>query len=470
MSPEQWLKTPGLERTLLARVSYLNSGEKTENFSTHPFVSAANDTPAHTPFDDLVISAPKFSRKMNGFNGSSTPSRSEVSLISNDFSNVLLAGNVFNGKVDFFIGDDKWDFNSFVHISSHVAERITTSKGELKLETRDVSRQLDRPIPNEIYSSGTAKGQSMPLCFGTCLNVEPVLEDAAAHIYRVNFTRVNDVIEVRDNGMAVAFTKNNELGVFTLNQAPVGRITADVQGYQSAVFSQTPGEIINALFDVFDTNNIVPNTASLPTYPLGIYRKTETTMREVLDTICKSLNAYHYYTRDRQFVAAVMPVISGTASELLTLEDVEADGVRIRKTIEPSNKIIVKFAKNNTVQVDGLAGGVSAEKRAIYSKKHQSVEATNSLPDYPDAKPIYIETCLVYEADANALATNIATMFSVKRTVYQIAALATPFLFELGQEIELTHWEYGFENGDNGIVIGLEDNPIDGEVTVELWQ
>jgi hypothetical protein len=61
-------------------------------------------------------------------------------------------------------------------------------------------------------------------------------------------------------------------------------------------------------------------------------------------------------------------------------------------------------------------------------------------------------------------------MFSVKRTVYEIAALATPFLFELGQEIELTHWEYGFEQGVNGIVIGLEDNPIEGEVRVELWK
>ena len=62
------------------------------------------------------------------------------------------------------------------------------------------------------------------------------------------------------------------------------------------------------------------------------------------------------YTRDRQFVAAVMPTITGTASEQLTLEDAEADGVRIRKTIEPSNKIIVNFARNNTVQNRWLSG------------------------------------------------------------------------------------------------------------------
>ena len=231
---------------------------------------------------------------MNGVNGSSTPSRSEVSLINNQFSTGLLAGNVFNGNVDFFIGDDEWDFSSFVQISSHVAERITTSQDDLKLETRDVSRQLDKTIPNSIYSAGTAQGQSMPLCFGTCLNIEPVLENDASHLYRVNFTQVNDILQVRDNGIAVAFTKDNAQGTFTLNQAPVGRITADVQGYKSTTFAQTPGEIISALFAVFDTNNIVPNTNSLPAYHLGIYRKNETTMREVIDTICKSLNAYHY--------------------------------------------------------------------------------------------------------------------------------------------------------------------------------
>jgi hypothetical protein len=470
MTPEQWLKTPGLERTLLTRVTYLQDGEKTDNFSTHPFVSSGSDTPAHTPFDDSIVSTPKFSRKMNGIIGSSTPSRSEISLINNAFSNNLLKGNVFNGKVDFFIGNNEWDFSSFVHISSHVSEGAIPSSGELKLETRDVSRQLDKSIPNQIYSTGIAKGQSMPLCFGTCLNIEPVLENNTTHTYRVNFTKVNDITDVRDNGIPVTFTKDNDNGVFSLLAPPVGRITADVEGYKTDVFLQTPGEIINALFDVFDNNDIVPNTAGLPNYSLGIYRKKETTLREVIDTICKSTNAYHYYTRDRQFIAAVIPTISGSASDLLTLEDVEAEGVSIRKTIEPSNQVFVKFAKNYTVQTDGLAGGVSAENRAVFSKEYESVDAINTLPNFPDAKPIYIETCLVNEADSNALAFSIAAMFSEKRTVYQVAALATPFLFELGQEIELTYLEFGFEEGANGIVISLEDNPIDGEVVVELWQ
>lgn len=470
MTPEQWLKTPGLERTLLTRVSYLNNGKQTAYFSTHPFVSSLSDSPAHMPFDDLVIDSPTFSRKMNGVNGSSTPSRSEVSLVKNTFSNALLSGNVFNGNVDFFIGDDEWDFSSFVHISSHVAERVTSNQDELKLETRDVSLQLDKAIPNALYSTGIAQGQSMPICFGTCLNIEPVLENESTHVYRVNFTKIHDITQVRDNGISVAFTKNNNNGTFTLNQPPVGRITADVKGYKSTTFAQTPSDIITALFAEFDTNNITPNTLSLPAYAIGIYRKTETTLREVLDTICTSLNAYHYYTRSRQFVAAVMPTITGTAAELLTLEDVEADGVSIRKTIEPSNKIIVNYAKNYTLQTGDLAGGVTAANRALYSNQYKSAEAVNLLPNYPDATPVYIDTCLVNEVDAIALATSVAAMYSVKRTIYEVSALATPFLFELGQEIELTHWEYGFENGANGIVIGLDDNPIDGEVTVELWQ
>jgi len=457
MTPAQWLKTPGLERTLLAKVSYLNNGNKTAYFSTHPFVSAATDSPAHTPFDDLVIDSPTFSRKMNGVNGSSTPSRSQVSLINNVFSKDLLVGNIFNGEVDFFIGDEEWDFSEFIHISAHVAERATTNKTDFTLETRDVSRQLDKEI-------------SDILCFGTCFNIEPDLEDAATYQYRVNFTQVNNITDVRDNGISVAFTKDNAQGTFTLNQPPVGRVTADVEGYKSITFAQTPGAIITALFTNFDTNNSAPNTTSLPAYPIGIYRKSGTTLREILDVICKSLNAYHYYTRDRQFVAAVMPTISGVASELLTLDDLDDEGVSIRKTIEPANKVIVNFAKNYTVQTDGLAGGVSAVNRALYSKEYQEIEAINTLPNYPDAEPVYIDTCLVNEVDAIALATSVAAMFSVKRTIYKIAALATPFLFELGQEIELNYYEYNFENGANGIVIGLEDNPINGEVTVELWQ
>ena len=63
MTPEQWLKTPGLERALLVKVNYLHNGSKTAYFSTHPFVSSPTDSPAHTPFDDLVVSTPRFSRK-----------------------------------------------------------------------------------------------------------------------------------------------------------------------------------------------------------------------------------------------------------------------------------------------------------------------------------------------------------------------------------------------------------------------
>jgi hypothetical protein len=76
----------------------------------------------------------------------------------------------------------------------------------------------------------------------------------------------------------------------------------------------------------------------------------------------------------------------------------------------------------------------------------------------------------VNEVDAVLVATDKAAIASVKRTVYEVNALAAPFAFDLGQEVELTYWDYGFENGKTAIVIALDDNPVDGEVTVELWR
>lgn len=470
MTPQQWLQTPSKQRTLLAKVSYLNNGLKTAYLSTAPFVSLPTDNPANQPFDDFIIEPPKFSRRMGIFSSKSSASFSALPLFAHALLTDLANANVYKQQVDYLIGDNEWPLADFIAIGSQLAERVMPSGDEITVEMRDPSIKLDKLIDTGTFTSGANTGKAKPLCIGDVFNIEPVLENVATHKYRVHYDSVNDITEVRDNGISVTYTKTNADGSFLLNQAPVGRITCDVQGAKPVTYLQYPGDVINWLLTTFVGEVNIADLSVLPNYTLGIYQREPNTVRATIDLICKSINGYHFYSRTAQFVAAIFANTTGITSVLLTLDDVEADGVRLRQSIEPANKVVVNYRQNFTPQSDGLAGGVSATNRDLFSKEYQTADADNVLPDYPEAQPININTCLVNGVDATSVATAKAAIASIKRNVYEVQALAAPFTFELGQEIKLTYWDFGFKNGQTGIVIALGDNPIDGEVTVELWR
>lgn len=470
MTPLQWLQSPSKQRTLLAQVSYLKDGLKTAYLSTAPFTSLPSDVPANIPFDDFIIETPRFSRRMGIFSGKSSASRSSLSLFAHPLLNDLENGNVFKQQVDYLIGDNEWPLSDFITIGSQLAESVVPSGDEISVEMRDPSLKLDKLIDTGTFLTGANAGKPKPLCIGDVLNIEPVLEDAPTHKYCVNYIAVNAITEVRDNGVSVSFTPDLASGNFVLNQAPVGRITCNVQGVNPTTYLQYPGEVISWLLTTFVSETNIADLSVLPNYVIGIYQREPRTLRATIDHICNSINGYHFYSRTTQFIAKTFVSTTNIASDLLTLDDIEAEGVRVRQSIVPSSKILVNYRQNFTLQSDGLAGGVSASDRDLYSKEFQSTEIINTLPDYPEAQPLKFDTCLVNLADAVLVATDKATIASVKRTVYEVNALAAPFTFELGQEVELTYWDYGFENGQTGIVIALDDNPIDGEVTVELWR
>lgn len=470
MTIEKWLQTPGKQRTLLATVNYLHNGAKTAYLATAPFVSLPSDFPANIPFDDFIVESPKFSKSMNIFSSGSTASRSALALFAHESLTPLLTGNVFKGEVTYLLGDEAWPLADFVVIAKQLAERVTARNDEFSVEMRDPSLKLDKVIDTGTFATGANTGKAKPVCIGEVFNIEPVLEDAATHKYRVHFGAIEDVTEVRDNGLAIAITRNNADGSFTLNQAPVGRITCDVKGAKPVTYLQHPFEVITWLLTTFVNETSIADLSALPLYKLGIYQREPRSVRTVIDRICKSIVGYHMYSRTGQFVAATMPDVTGVAAHQLTFDDVAEDGVTIRKTIEPVLQVLVNYRQNYTPQSDGLAGGVTAVNRELFSQDYQTNIVTNNLPDYPDAQPLTLKTCLVESTDAVAVATKLAAMHGVKRTVYSVDALASPFLFDLGDEVTLNYWDYGLINGLNAIVIGLDDNPVDGEVVVELWR
>jgi len=470
MTPEQWLKDPRQERCLLAKINYLYGGVKQAYVGTHSYSSLPEDTPANQAFDELLMDTPSFSRRMGIFTGRTSAARSTLGLFAHSWLDDLLAGNVFDQAVELFIGDKDWPLSSFIQISEQLIERAVAQNDLIRIETRDSSLKLDKVIDTGTFSTGANKGKAKPLCVGDVFNIEPVLEDAATHRYRAHFDAVDDIPDVRDNGLSVSFTKDVANGSFNLSQAPTGKITCNVRGAKPSDYLQYPAEVISWLLTRFASETKIGDLSSLPTVKIGIYQREPKKVRGLIDLICASCNAYHYYSRLGQFNVGLMPELTNSFTKELTLDDIQENGLRIRKTIEPVSKVVVNYRQNHTEQSSALAGSIDAATRELFSNKYQSVEAVNDLPDYPNAQPITIDTCLVELTDAQALASSKALAASVKRTIYEVNAFGAPFLFELGDEINVTAWGYGFSSGKTAIVTALTDDPINGEVTLELWR
>jgi len=473
ISTAQWLAAPEKHRTLLVKINYLNEGEHTLYLSTSAFISLPGDAPANTPFDDFILEPPVFSKGISLFSQGTVASRSLLTLFAHDRLVPLFTGSVFKREITYLLGDKDWPLADFIVIAKQLGERVIANADEFSVEVRDPSLKLDNIIDTGFFSTGVNANKAKPLCIGEVLNIEPLLEDAANHKYCVNYGAVEDIVEVRDNGLAVGVTKNNSTGTFTLNQAPTGRITCDVKGAKPSSYLQYPTQIITWLLTTFSGEQPegIGDLSSLPAYKVGIYQREPSTVRSVIDLLCQSVVGYHTYNRQGQFIAKTMPLIDAAATDahLLTLDDILKEGAVLSRVIEPADKINVQYRLNYTHQADGLAGGVSESDRALFGQEYLTKTVVNAVSDNLGLLPVTRQTCLVLESDAALVANRLANMYSVKRFIHQIDALAVPFVFELGDQVKFFYDDFLLKTGREGIVVYLADNPVEGEVTVEIW-
>jgi len=209
-----------------------------------------------------------------------------------------------------YVGDATWPRRDFRQIFDGTIEDIDSSvRDTVNVRLRDKLYRLDMPLSDmKVGGTGPNASRLVPITFGECHNITPVLVSQASLIY-VYHTRVTErVIEVRDNGIPVAF--NFLAGApasFQLQKQPFGRITCSVQGDRTAggVFGTgyvssvaaltqrlmkewgteknnrfTAEDIDVSNFNYFDTRNKAP---------VGLYATERTTVLDACQQIAGSV-------------------------------------------------------------------------------------------------------------------------------------------------------------------------------------
>ena len=157
-------------------------------------------------------------------------------------------------------------------------------------------------------------GKPKPLCFGHCLNVRPVLVSPNLLTYQVHGGGPIQAIDaVYDKGVELVgpagpgpqYSVDLERGTFTLNQQPIGEITADVRGDATdEAYVETVADVMARLVTTYgpleaaelDTATFDALNLSAPS-AIGLYITTERNTLEVLDELINSIGGFYGFDR-----------------------------------------------------------------------------------------------------------------------------------------------------------------------------
>lgn len=480
----KWLKADGKARVLLVEADAYSGGVTTRYLSNKSFVSSPASTPANIAYDDIVADVPAFNVQMSEqFAGHLAGSWGDLVITNENGVRDEWLNDAWDGRgITLLLGDAAWDRDDFRAVMSGVAADIVAlDRNRLALRIRDKTWATNVAVQTALIGGSTANANRLvPLCFGPCFNIEPPLITAATHEYQVHDGAVNDIPDVRDNGVSVAYTKDLSHGKFTLNAAPAGRITCDVQGAKpGGSYIVTGADIIEHLITTrtalgsgdidatsfSDFNTLCPQT-------LGLYISDFMSVGTALDQLVQSVGGFWTFDRDGLLTLGRLDAPTGTPDLELIADDIAFRGLKPTSRILPVATYRLGYKKNWTLQPDGLAGAVTEANRALFAAPEQVVTEDNAgvTTTYLLARtPDVVSTLLTDATEAQTECTRRATLWSTLRQTYTASCFAAPFTTRLGQIVNGDFPRYGFAGGKLGTVIGIREFPTRGRVELRLF-
>lgn len=483
---QDWLRDDRKTRVLLAEATYYPTGgpAATRYFANRAYVSRPTDTPANTAYDDIIAQTPVFVARMSEqFDRSAPAGWGDLVIANESGARDAWLDDAWDGRgLKLLLGDPSWARDDFRAILQGVsADIVAIDRSHLALRARDKEWLLNVPLQKNLVGGTTDNADRLkPLCYGECYNVEPVLIDAATHKYQVHDGAIEDIVDVRDSGLTVAYAEQVADGTFTLSAAPAGRITADVKGAKpGGVYLTAAADIIEDIWvnrmglssAHLDATSFGAFATACP-QTLGLYVAEYMSGSTAVDEILASVGGFRSWGRDGTLYLGRLEEPSGTADLELTADDIGLNGLAVVRRVLPVKVLRLGWRRNWTVQRDGLAGAVTEANRAAFGRAWRTKKATNAGADTMHAlarHPAQIPTLLVDGSDAQDEVDRRAALWASLRYIYEARAYAAPMTLRIGQEVQLTHPRFGFAGGRNAIIVGFREDPNHGKATLELF-
>ena len=234
-----WLKNPAAVRMVLIEAEVNEAGaEVTRYIASREYVTGPADVPANTAYLPLAKGGLAFTEQVTLI-GEASLSSGDIELDNGDGALDGWLGDVWrNRRIRAWSGDLSWPRADFRLVFDGIVDDVgSSSRDTVNLVLRDKLQRLNTPI-SEAKLGGTSpnKDAILPIPFGECLNVAPLLSDTNL-LYRFGCP-VERVIggdefgpEARYNAKPVSIIPDLAAGSFRLQLNPNGAtVTCSVQG------------------------------------------------------------------------------------------------------------------------------------------------------------------------------------------------------------------------------------------------
>ncbi len=324
------------------------------------------------------------------------------------------------------------------------------------------------PAPTNFYYG--MEGQTRPLAFGLCFNIQPFLANRTFNEYHCHDSEVHRIDHVYDDGISVSFTQTTK--GFVLASDPSGIIVAE--GIMSV--GSVPGvrrfdilvpEIMDRIsFSNYSSSDCVDINTEL-NYRYQYYQPagTNQTARYVLDWLVNSSLCYMYADPDGEIRFGVWDEPKVSADDEIGINQV-VGGINIFSDEAPNITSKIGGDRNWYIyNQDEIAFGATDQNKIDFATQWMVVAEGSSTLAYTDNDYVY-DSCLQGTSKPSDMADRVTSLYSTRRNFYTFDSTKDA---SIGDTIELTYPRFGLDSGVNLLVVGREIDFINNTYRLTLW-
>lgn len=507
---QTWLENNNNRRCLLVEVTInqIGSGTTTLYFSTSGYITTTSDV-----FYQPIIEGGLTFTESLALGDTLSITYGDVELNNKngeldaylDYTQYIWA----NGTIKVYFGDPTWVCTNLTQIHTDfrlifngvITNIDTRARDKVNIKLRDKLQQLNTAISaTKLGTYGTWGGSAqtnvdtlIPIVFGEVFNMSPLLIDPSTLEYYVNLGNTERIIEVRDNGVPVAYTFTSTTGKFKLTYPAIGQITASVQGVKDSVsFTSSSATLNSGTYN----NNIASIIALIATQygnsnnrlaltdidyvnfnsyynsntqAVGVLIQGGENALDICNQLVGSISGQLFCTKEGLLqILTVGKALTTVSSVDITTSDIINPTLSIssRSTVAAATKL--GYTKNWTVE-GGLVTAIPQEHKDNYALEWYSytkIDNTTKTNYKLNTDPIQKDTLLIVAADANTEAQRLNTFYKTVHTVYSFTGTAKLMSLKLGQPIMLYHPRFGLSSGISCQVISLSPSWTKGTIDV----
>lgn len=438
----------------------LTHSTDTEYVSDEPYTSLSTDTPANTPYRDVIKIRPRFTQRIDG----------------NDVGVLVL---VNDGTMDDW-HDYNWKgYEVKIYVDGTLWLRalnggiVGAGESDITFHLNDAKSILSVPLQTNTLSDGRPEPILLgavwnAACIETSTNNYQVHEDVCQLvIFRDDATEANTtpahVSQSSDNWALGTLAS----GTFVASTTPTGTASGWVQ--QEDYYAEDQIQYL------CDKHSITTNSASLALLPtdlvLGHQWVEPTSLQKAIDDICGSIGAFSTVNNDGELVVKVLELPTGAPDHTLTEDDIFS--IQRRKLEPQASSIRLDYDPNfQTISAPDNTVLTPYKYKMQYRKTSESTNGSAA----PDSAELIYKTGIATSktnSSGTTASSDIATELTRRETIRfssrAVWSIKTNIDAELGDLVEVTAPVQGWRTATKARVIGIGREAGREINTIEVW-